>query len=162
MNLTDGRVIHYSGGESGRQNRGVSFPHLNGVDVLVRPTTGSQEDADELARKIRDLLPEIARLRETLRRVKVERDSARDRLAIVLGTKRRMSGPAVIRPADRTSWTGPVWLLDPEKGWGGFGFRFETLSEIWGEMPDLRPTDSGQDEDGPWIRVESHTLRAKD
>lgn len=41
---------------------------------------------------------------------------------------------------------GAVWMLDPVKRGNGFGFRFDSLDELWRAHPNLRPvswTDEG-------------------
>lgn len=82
-----------------------------------------------------------------------EARAANRRLARVLHGD-RISGPAHVSVAD----DGSVWLQDPEKRDRGFGFRFDSLADLWRAHPELRPVVWGADERGPYLTVEAVRL----
>jgi hypothetical protein len=105
---------------------------------------------------VADLAQDVITHRERADRAEARERGTQERIASLLDASHHgwAAGPAEVRPD--TDWSGPVWLLDPEKLWNGLGFRFESLAELWRVHPYLRPVAAGTDDKGPWMRVERH------
>lgn len=80
---------------------------------------------------------ETEALRSTMRRFTSERDRAEEALLCAAEGRRRFFGPVLCVPVNAGDWSGPVWLLDPEKQESGFGLRFESLLEVRALHPEL-------------------------
>jgi hypothetical protein len=167
-------VSHYGAPVSAALGRTVriEWPGLPGIEVQVRPRHADHQDAaDALAASIAETVTRtaarVASCEAAVEAMRGERDAARARaeaararVEILTGERRRFIGPAVVRPDRAGDWSGPVWLLDPSKNWDGFGFHFDSLSALWADMPDLRPTSAGADALGPLMLVASQPVRS--
>ena len=176
LSLGAAEVSHYAPRPEpdGPRTVSVHFSGLQHVEVQVRSTTEAQQAAaDELARRIAEDMvridaihaetrAQVEHARATTAAARQRRDDAERPLALMTGPRQRFFGAVEVRPASGDAWIGEVWLVDPAKGWGGFGLRFPSLSALWQAMPDLRPVAAGQTKDGPWIRVESQPFKPGD
>lgn len=96
---------------------------------------------------------------ERAARLDIARRAAEARVDAMLGQTpagRLMGDGCHVRPHTGDDWAGPVWLLDPVKGFAGFGFQFPSLADLWRAHPYLRPAATGHDSAGPWMRVVVH------
>lgn len=161
------QIFRRGSGEKGLQPVEVRFFGLDGVGVEVRvhphgPAV-SQELVDALAALVAVAVPEAQHYiadrdeaHECARRAHSRQLAAEERVAYLTGAKVRTMGRARVRTDPHHA--GMVWLLDPGKGWDGFGYSFPSLDDLWRQMPDLRPVAWGEDEDGPWMDVESRPV----
>jgi hypothetical protein len=176
LSLGAAEVSHYAPRPEpdGPRTVSVHFAGLEHVEVQVRPTTEAQQAAaDELARRIAEDMgrldairveaaAQVEHARATTAAARQRRDDAERSLSLMTSPRQRFFGAVEVRPATRDAWSGEVWLVDPAKGFGGFGLRFGSIAALWQAMPDLRPVAAGQDKSGPWIRVESQPFKAGD
>lgn len=131
-------------GQNGGGGRNVGLD-VRGVRVLLQ-SDGAAED-ERVLRLARDIQAgvaaldaERARAAEATRRTERlarELDTARAALGAATTGRRRFFGPVLCRPATPGDWSGPVWLLDPEKGERGSGLRFASLAELRAVHPEL-------------------------
>lgn len=142
------RVVYGTNG-SGGHNVGVE---VDGHQVLIQ-SSGPEDDAAcvRLAESIENAGTLAEQLEETKRRhaeelaaAKAANEALRARLAqaeaslrAAIEGERRFFGPALCVPANAGDWSGPVWLLDPEKRENGFGLRFESVRELRAAHPEL-------------------------
>lgn len=105
----------------------------------------------QLAAESEETRAVAARAREYAR---TEVSRARAIAAACSGSSDRASflGAAVIRE----DTGGNVWLLgNAEKGWGAFGFRFDSWAELARERPDVRVCGVAVDATGPYALARS-------
>lgn len=147
----------------------IDFPAVS-VRIKVEPAISEgcdyaqvQAEVDSTAEAIATALHSVSALNdaadsatERARKASERADLYAKRLAAVFGKRRGLNGPAMVRP--EKDFTGPVWLLDPKKQFNGFGIRFTGLTDLWIEWPDLRPINSGSDEQGPWMLVDQFAM----
>lgn len=165
LDLRNAEVSHYGQSGNGARTVSVRWAAHPGVEVQVRPTTDDHQGiADELARTIASDLGQVSEIRAECRKVTfaatLRRKSAERSVDLMTAPGQRFLGPAYVRPDSKSAWQGRVWLVDPEKGFSGLGFMFDSLPDLWRAMPDLRPMAAGQDETGPWIEVASLQIKA--
>lgn len=167
LDLRNPEVSHY-GTNSPSVGRAVSltWPSLPHIEVQVRPTLAEQQpQAEELAAMIANDLGQVAEVRAECRRTTtaavMRRKDAERSVDLMTAPGQRFFGPVLVRPLSGADWSGRVCLVDPVKGFGGFGFEFPSLVDLWRSMPDLRPQAAGQDETGPWIEVASLQIKAE-
>lgn len=148
-------MVHvYMRGQSGTRNVGFE---RNGLSVLVSPTHEEQnEQAEELARLLAQESDAIARLADRIaaaeaRATTAERARAEMAAKVPPARPARLMGPGFVR-FDPTH--GVPWLLSKrEKGWASFGVRLDSWDDLFRRY-DVRVTEHGTDEHGPWWRVE--------
>ena len=133
--------------------RNLEVTLANGVRVLVQPTSGDgQEQAEAAARLIADhdgemrlAAAEHERLRRALATTRAALDSARAATEALLTGRPRLFGNVLLKPASASEWTGPVWLLDPDKQERGYGLRFDSLADARAAFPELWPVGNTPD-----------------
>lgn len=166
LDLRNAEVSHYGPNASGGRPVRVEWPGIKArVEVQVRPLGAEdQADADELANMIAMDVGEVSRVRTECRAqvtaAVLRRKDAERSVDLMTAPGQRFFGAVLVRPLRGNDWTGAVCLVDPVKGFGGFGFEFPSLVDLWRSMPDLRPESAGQDETGPWIKVVSLQIKA--
>ena len=125
----------------------------SGVCVLVQPSSGdAQEHAERTAREIaahdmalRAADEEVERLRNALSAARTELRAARESVEAMATGEPRLFGTVLLKPTVAGDWSGPVWLLDPEKQDRGYGMRFESLASARTAFPELWPIGNTQD-----------------
>lgn len=173
LDFSKGRIRAYDDQPVYAQGRtkvvGIKFPGLESFEIKVfHDGVGNEQDkADAIAAFIRDAGPKIARLEMDIMTARSERNSAQRSLEhLTTGRVTFTHGPFDLRPDPQNDgldiWRGAVWLLDPEKGFNGFGISYQSLAQLWRDMPDLRPVGTGSDAVGPFIRLASQPIKAPD
>lgn len=136
----------------------VDEQHRPAVLAFLEALRHAGREFGRLAEELRNANDSAQRADERAALAKLRADRAEQRTEAVLGGRHGLlgSGTAEVRPHDRATWTGAVWLLDPVKRWAGFGFQFNTITDLWRAHPYLRPLAAGADDDGPWMLVARH------
>jgi hypothetical protein len=138
----DERLTVFGSNGSGGHSVGV---RVGGLAVLVSSSGPEQDEpARELAAAIlaaaeerRAHTAEMERAEDIIRTLRAERAAAREALRCAVEGRRAFFGPVLCVPVVAGDWTGPVWLLDPEKRHDGHGLRFESLLELRALHPEL-------------------------
>lgn len=136
-------LTHYAAQEDGRHNIGVSIGET--ITVLVTPhSAAAQADAEQVAALIDDHVTSrrhdseaLAACRDSLALALSRAASVEAAIDAVMLGKRRFFGRVLMKPATPGAWSGPVWLLDPDKQENGLGLRFESTMEVRHSFPEL-------------------------
>lgn len=134
-----------------------------GAPVVTVGVRDSQDEADALAEaldaflagrqplveRIAELEAEREALVEARDRARAERRGLQERLRRACGER---VGYALGECWAREAEGGVVWLLgDRAKGWGAYGFRYDSWAELAAVRPELRPVGCGVDEHGSYV-----------
>jgi len=143
-------ITQYGAGPNGSRAVGVEI--ADGLHVLVTPRSEElneramdtarrvvdQATADCAARStILDLQNTNASLSQQLLRAQTQiAELERINQAAIAG-RRRFFGPVLMRPEKPADWSGPVWLMDPEKQERGQCLPFNSVAEVHAMHPEL-------------------------
>jgi len=148
------KTVHaYCEKPDGTRNRTVDWSDK--VEVQVCSRCGADDcDVAKAVEQIADIARVVERHEEETRQFRGQEADLRKRLAQALNQippKRpaRMLGTGYVRFADGK----PVLLNRRERGFGEFGFTCESWDQLFREF-DVRITDHGVDEHGPWWAAE--------
>lgn len=119
--------------------------------------------AHAIAHRVAEYDYDCARTRaaiEDKRQAATKADKAERQLALVLGAKRPQ--PHMRDMLLRSYRGGPeVWLhgwSDKDRGSSAFGYCWPSVEEFWRDHPEYRPVEWGDDEHGPWMRLQVATM----
>lgn len=111
--------------------------HDAAVLAAARAIESTLETCAAKDAQIAELEAALAASRSLLRVARAQRDAALASIDAATCGRRRFNGPVLCAPHLIGDWSGVVWLLDPAKGFGGFGIQYPSLADLRRAHPEL-------------------------